>query len=75
GTADTTKNPVATGVVKDGAKGETGATGATGAQGAKGEDGKSFVPVVSRDEAKKETTIKFYPAKTDGSADTSKEPV
>ncbi|OAM70953.1 hypothetical protein A1D21_01350 [Aerococcus loyolae] len=78
GTADTTKNPVATGVVKDGkdgAKGETGATGATGAQGAKGEDGKSFVPVVSRDEAKKETTIKFYPAKADGSADTSKDPV
>ncbi|MCY3069301.1 collagen-flanked surface repeat-containing protein [Aerococcus mictus] len=81
GSADTTKNPVATGIVKDGQdgakgdKGETGATGATGAQGAKGEDGKSFVPVVSRDEAKKETTIKFYPANPDGSADTSKEPV
>ncbi|WP_195853207.1 YSIRK-type signal peptide-containing protein [Aerococcus sanguinicola] len=81
GSADTTKNPVATGVVKDGKdgakgdKGETGATGATGAQGAKGEDGKSFVPVVSRDEAKKETTIKFYPANADGSADTTKKAV
>ncbi|MHC3404414.1 collagen-flanked surface repeat-containing protein [Aerococcus urinae] len=78
GSADTTKKPVAQGVVKDGkdgAKGETGATGATGAQGAKGDDGKSFVPVVSRDETKKETTIKFYPAKADGSADTTKKAV
>ncbi|WP_326494214.1 hypothetical protein [Aerococcus sp. Group 1] len=78
GTADTTKNPVAQGVVKDGKdgqKGDKGETGATGAQGEKGDDGKSFVPVVSRDEAKKETTIKFYPAKPDGSADTNQKPV
>ena len=72
GTADKSQKPVAEGIVKDGEKGETGAQGA---QGEKGADGKSFVPVVERDEPNKQTTIKFYPAKADGTADKTQNPV
>ncbi|OFK20112.1 hypothetical protein HMPREF2829_06870, partial [Aerococcus sp. HMSC072A12] len=72
GTADKEQKPVAEGIVKDGEKGETGAAGA---QGEKGADGKSYVPVVERDEPNKQTTIKFYPAKPDGTADKDQKPV
>ncbi|KAA9301228.1 LPXTG cell wall anchor domain-containing protein [Aerococcus sanguinicola] len=66
GQPDTTKDPVATGEVKDGAKGDKGDPGATGAQGEKGldgkngADGKTFAPVLEKGKDGV-TTIKFYP--------------
>ncbi|WP_412030729.1 hypothetical protein [Aerococcus tenax] len=77
-------------VVKNGEKGEPGETGATGAQGPKGDkgdqgerglqgapglNGKTFAPVLTKDN-NGTTTIKFYPVNPEtGKADTTKEAV
>ncbi|WP_198434730.1 YSIRK-type signal peptide-containing protein [Aerococcus urinae] len=64
--------------IPDGAKGERGETGAQGPQGERGvagDNGKSFIPVLTKDN-NGTTTIKFYPVNPEtGKADTSKEAV
>ncbi len=61
--------------IPDGAKGETGAQGPQGERGVAGDNGKSFVPVLTKDN-NGTTTIKFYPVNPEtGKADTSKEAV
>ncbi|WP_198434791.1 collagen-flanked surface repeat-containing protein [Aerococcus tenax] len=74
GQADQTKDPVATGEVKDGAKGdkgEKGDPGEKGQDGKNGENGKTFAPVVTKG-ADGTTSIKFYPVNPEtGKADES----
>ncbi|WP_350225032.1 hypothetical protein [Aerococcus sp. UMB7834] len=77
GKADENQEPVATGEVKDGAKGDKGDPGAQGEKGQdgkNGENGKTFVPVVEKGKDGV-THIKFYPAGADGQADKTKDPV
>ncbi|RAV65220.1 hypothetical protein DBT42_07595 [Aerococcus urinae] len=83
GKADENQDPIATGEVKDGAKGDKGDQGERGVAGAQGEkgqdgkngtDGKTYVPVVEKG-ADGVTHIKFYPAGKDGQADKTQDPV
>ncbi|WP_198441206.1 LPXTG cell wall anchor domain-containing protein [Aerococcus urinae] len=57
GKPDTKQDPVATGQVQDGAKGDKGDQGEKGQDGV---DGKTYAPVVTKG-ADGTTTIKFYP--------------